>query len=63
MRQIKRHVMTLAAIRKMLEAGALSKDVSRASNYSVSELAIMCQIWSIPRRRGRRKLAVESDGK
>jgi hypothetical protein len=55
--------MTLAAIRKMLEAGALSKDVSRASNYSVSELAIMCQIWSIPRRRGRRKLAVESDGK
>ncbi|HYA42384.1 MAG TPA: hypothetical protein VEF34_13845 [Syntrophobacteraceae bacterium] len=53
-KKFKREEMSLIDIRRLLESGMLLKHISRASNYSTSELALMCRCWGIKRKRGRR---------
>jgi hypothetical protein len=49
----KRSEMTLAEIRALLESGMILRRVHALCGYTVSELSLMCKLWSIPRNQGR----------
>jgi len=44
--------LSLEAVKAMLCDGMYLKDVSRASGYTMSEIAAFCIVWKIKRKRG-----------
>jgi hypothetical protein len=57
MKKIKREEMALEDIRRLLESGMLLRHVGKLSNYSTTELSLMCRCWGIKRKRGPRPQA------
>jgi hypothetical protein len=53
----KRSELSMAEIRKHLEAGMLLRHLSAISHYSEGELSLMAKCWGLSRGSGRRTKA------